>query len=261
MTGPGYAATTSTSTPKSLSFFSIRRDVNSSVSAPTRFLDAAAIGSSSDSGRQRRNRPTGRVNSGCCFSRSTRSGFRRDGLRALDQHRRGFVAAHALHLRTAWSVRTALAAAPMHAVLSRRRGLASRGEQRSDECRRRARPRTATRNGRTGDRPIASISRNSSVAPVKPSASCNQPAEQVADHAARRRGSRGAQRVHADGLAGPMLATSPSRPKPMPADRQRRAARFRHVLGCSSAASAPVAAPAAAQQQHDPASRRRSRRR
>ena len=35
MTGPGAAATTRTSTPKSLSFFSIRRDVISSVSGAT----------------------------------------------------------------------------------------------------------------------------------------------------------------------------------------------------------------------------------
>ena len=49
MTGPGYAASTFTDTPKSASLRSISRDVNSSVSAPT-VSAAAGASSRSDNG-------------------------------------------------------------------------------------------------------------------------------------------------------------------------------------------------------------------
>ena len=70
-TGPGYAATTLTSTPKSLSFFSISREVNSSVSAEM-VSCAAGAGSSSEMGGNVES-PGRSVKSGTCRSFSTRS--------------------------------------------------------------------------------------------------------------------------------------------------------------------------------------------
>ena len=72
-TGPGYAATTLTSTPKSFSFFSIRRDVNSSVSAEIASWVSEA-GSSSEIGGKVES-PGRSVKSGTWRSFSTRSDF------------------------------------------------------------------------------------------------------------------------------------------------------------------------------------------
>ncbi len=69
MTGPGDAATTRTETPKSLSFFSIRRDVNSRVSAPM-----GSFGVLPWSSKSRGGRPDVGIswNKGFCLSRCTR---------------------------------------------------------------------------------------------------------------------------------------------------------------------------------------------
>src|ERR1051325_7116114 len=72
MTGPGSAPSTLTATPKSESFFSISREVNSSVSGPTsapsrRASSRSFSGGSGVSGRSSK--------SGACFSFCTRSDF------------------------------------------------------------------------------------------------------------------------------------------------------------------------------------------
>jgi len=70
MTGPGEAATTRTSTPKSLSFFSISREVISSDSGVTVSMRPAAVSSRSSWGSLLS--PMS-ANRGFCFSLTTRS--------------------------------------------------------------------------------------------------------------------------------------------------------------------------------------------
>ncbi len=84
MTGPGYAASTFTSTPKSDSFFSIRREVNSSVSGliPSRSPGGSSRSVSGGSGVSGRS-----SNSGTCFSLLTRSDFGISSDRRLDADR------------------------------------------------------------------------------------------------------------------------------------------------------------------------------
>ena len=70
ITGPGYAASTFTTTPKSASLRSISREVNSSVSALT---CSCADGASSSSASGGRGESGMSWNSGFCFSLTTRS--------------------------------------------------------------------------------------------------------------------------------------------------------------------------------------------
>ena len=72
ITGPGYAASTFTATPKSASLRSISRDVYSSVSALTVSWLAGGSSSRSSGGSGESGNSW---NSGRCFSRTTRSDF------------------------------------------------------------------------------------------------------------------------------------------------------------------------------------------
>ncbi|MNY25116.1 hypothetical protein D3C86_1588760 [compost metagenome] len=110
MTGPACAATTVTETPKSASFFSIRREVNSMVSADTVSWLFSGGSSRLMAGRSPSAPPEGAKNSDCCFSFSTRSDF---GTTVMaGSMRTGCSWTSFSCLATTCSVRTALATWP-----------------------------------------------------------------------------------------------------------------------------------------------------
>ena len=89
ITGPGYAASTFTATPKSASLRSISREVNSSVSALTNSCDEGASSSNASGGRGESGKSW---NSGFCFSLTTRSDFGNFEHLRHDDHRFALVA-------------------------------------------------------------------------------------------------------------------------------------------------------------------------
>ncbi len=164
-TGPGYAATTLTSTPKSFSFFSIRREVNSSVSAEIVSCDVGAGSSSAIAGSVES--PGRSVNSGCWRSFSARSdlaGVTTGGTIVTGS-------CSSMRTRSSSTLPSRLTAAASPSLRSRS---ASRRSFASVNALMIASPtRSATdshEKRKYSDSPIASAISSASVPPVKPSA-------------------------------------------------------------------------------------------